>query len=80
MHRPNGSVIKRRDSGGRLYYIRSYLGCTRTIIDATGGMEQTYDYYPSMQLMVPLNDRSQLVLQLLQLRADFPTKKYSELK
>jgi uncharacterized protein RhaS with RHS repeats len=61
-----------------LYFHRDHLGRTRAIIDATGGVEQTYDYYPSGQLMVPLNDRSQLVLQLLQLRADFPTKKYSE--
>jgi RHS repeat-associated protein len=44
--RPDGTVIGRRDSGGRLYYIRDHLGSTRTIINATGGVEQTYDYYP----------------------------------
>jgi RHS repeat-associated protein len=44
--RPDGTVIGRRDGDVRLYYIRGHLGSTRTIIDATGGGEQTYDYYP----------------------------------
>jgi uncharacterized protein RhaS with RHS repeats len=44
--RPDGAVIGRREGSTRLYYHRDHLGSTRAVVNASGTMVQTYDYYP----------------------------------
>ncbi len=44
--RPDGSVIGRREGSTRLYYHRDHLGSTRAVVNASGTVVQTYDYYP----------------------------------
>jgi len=44
--RPDRTVIGRRQGSDRLYYHRDLLGSTRTVVNASGGVEQTWDYYP----------------------------------
>jgi RHS repeat-associated protein len=44
--RPDGTVIGRRQGSNRLYYHRDLLGSTRTVVNASGDVEQTWDYYP----------------------------------
>lgn len=44
--RPDGTVIGRWEGSTRLHYHRDYLDSTRTIVNASGGVVQTYDYYP----------------------------------
>jgi RHS repeat-associated protein len=49
--RPDGTVIGRREGSTRMYYHRDHLGTTRAIVNASGTVEQTYDYYPFGLLM-----------------------------
>jgi len=44
--RPDGTVIGRREGSNRLYYHRDHLGSTRAVVNASGSVVQTYDYYP----------------------------------
>jgi RHS repeat-associated protein len=44
--RPDGVVIGRREGSNRLYYHRDHLGSTRAVVNASGSVVQTYDYYP----------------------------------
>jgi RHS repeat-associated protein len=44
--KPDGSVIGRREGSNRLYYHRDHLGSTRAVVNASGTVVQTYDYYP----------------------------------
>jgi len=44
--RPDGSVIGRREGSTRLYYHRDHLGSTRAVVNASGTVVGTYDYYP----------------------------------
>ncbi|MFU8861320.1 MAG: RHS repeat-associated core domain-containing protein [Cyclonatronaceae bacterium] len=50
--RPDGTVIGRRESGGtRKYYHRDLLGSTRTVVDASGTVTETWDYMPYGEIM-----------------------------
>jgi len=43
---PAGTVIGRREGSNRLYYHRDHLGSTRTVVNASGTVVETQDYYP----------------------------------
>jgi len=40
------SVIGRREGSNRLYYHRDHLGSTRAVVNASGTVVETQDYYP----------------------------------
>jgi len=44
--RPDGTVIGRREGSNRLYYHRDHLGSTRAVVNASGTVVETQDYYP----------------------------------
>jgi len=44
--RPDGTVIGRREGSDRLYYHRDHLGSTRAVVNASGTVVETQDYYP----------------------------------
>jgi len=43
---PAGTVIGWREGSNRLYYHRDHLGSTRTVVNASGTVVETQDYYP----------------------------------
>lgn len=50
--RPDGVVIGRQPlSGNPLYYHRDHLGSTRTVVNSSGSVVETYDYMPFGELM-----------------------------
>jgi RHS repeat-associated protein len=49
--RPDGTVIGRRQGSDRLYYHRDLLGSTRTVVNASGTVTETYDYMPYGEMM-----------------------------
>ncbi len=49
--RPDGVVIGRRSGGVRFYYHRDHLGSTRTVLNASSGVVETYDYMPFGEFM-----------------------------
>jgi len=44
--RPDGTVIGRREGSDRFYYHRDHLGSTRAVVNASGTVVETQDYYP----------------------------------
>jgi RHS repeat-associated protein len=49
--RPDRTVIGRRQGSDRLYYHRDLLGSTRTVVNASGTVTETWDYMPYGELM-----------------------------
>ena len=41
-----GGVAGRVESGGKLYYLKDHLGSTRALVNETGAVVESHDYYP----------------------------------
>ena len=41
-----GGVAGRVESGGKLYYLKDHLGSTRSVVNESGAVVESHDYYP----------------------------------